>query len=799
MTKKIFPIIGMHCASCKMLIEKMVKKLEGVASVNVNYATEKMIVEFDEQKISISNLAGAVSKAGGYRLIADQVDDTVLSSPPEVKKIHGSHAHHHGSKKNESHHDHVSALKRQDYLKLRKTVIAVGIGAIPFFVIMVKMSMSFFGLGESIEDLFGYVRFDILPYAINLFFLSQFLLATPIIFIGGQQFYVSAWQALKSGAANMDTLIALGTFVAWAFSSLVTFVPNIFGDIMVDVFFEAAVFITFFILLGRLLEARAKGQANDAIKKLLALQAKEALVIRDGEEVIIPINQVVVGDKVIVKPGEKIPVDGTLIEGASTVDESMVTGESLPADKSVGDQVVGATINKTGSFIFMAEKVGAETMLSQIVKMVEEAQGTTAPIQKRADAISAIFVPIVIIISILAFLFWFFIAQKVGLVADESSILQLAIYIATTILIIACPCALGLATPMAVMVGTGKAAMGGILIKDAFALEGAQQIKTIVFDKTGTLTKGSPEVTDFRILGSFKVGEILAYAYFLEKSSEHPLSQAIANFSKDKISGQKLKVDLFNALEGRGVTGVINDNEVLIGNKRLMDEQGVKIDEETENLVQDLLEEGKTVSYMSINKILAAVFALADVIKDESKKSIAWLHAFGIKVVMLTGDNKKTAEAIADKLGIDNVLAEVLPQDKAKIIEKLQQDLGKDQYVAMVGDGINDAPALAQANIGIAMGTGTDVAIETGDIVIVKGSLDRVIEAIIISRLTLKVIKQNLFWAFGYNIVAIPVAAGLLYPFFGILLSPIIASAAMAFSSISVVLNSIRLKALAVK
>ena len=799
MDKQIFPIIGMHCASCKMLIEKMVRKLNGVSSVNVNYATEKMTVEFDEKKVSIADLTAAVAKAGSYRLISDADGKTVLASPPATKKIQHQHQAHASHKMSANRHDHASALKREDYLKLRRTVIAVGVGSLPFFAIMIMMTASFFGLGQRMESPLGLLTVESISYSINLFFLAQFLLATPIVFIGGRQFFVSAWQALKARAANMDTLIALGTFVAWAFSSVVTFAPQLFDTVKADVFFEAAVFITFFILLGRLLEARAKGQANDAIKKLLALQAKEARVVRDGQEITIPIDQVIVGDNIIVKPGDKIPVDGVIIEGSSTIDESMVTGESLPTEKKVGDQVIGSTINKVGSFIFTAEKIGRETMLAQIIKMVEEAQGTTAPIQKRADAISAVFVPIVIVTSIIAFLFWFFIAPIFGLTDDVGSLLQFSIFVATTILIIACPCALGLATPTAVMVGTGKAATHGILIKDASALEGAQQIKTIVFDKTGTLTKGSLEVTDFKVVGNLEEKIILSYALVTEKLSEHPLSQAITKFSENKVGKSNLKVDSFSAIEGQGITAMVENNLVFLGNKRLLDEKNIVLTKELEESAHQLSEEGKSIAYMSVAGKLAAIFALADVIKEESKKSIDQLHRLGIKVVMLTGDNEKTARAIARKLNIDDVVSEVLPQDKVAVIKKLQSELGKDQYVAMVGDGINDAPALAQANIGIAMGTGTDVAIETGDIIIVKGTLDKVIEAIAMSRTTLKIIKQNLFWAFGYNVVAIPVAAGILYPFSGILLSPIIASAAMAFSSISVVLNSLRLKSLVQK
>lgn len=789
MEKQIYPIIGMHCASCKMLIEKMVGKIEGVESVNVNYASEKMTVEFDTSKTGLEEIKQAVGKAGSYKLIDNNEGDTVLASPPEAKKMEGSNNMNHDG----GHHDHAAMLKKEEYRKLKRKVTLVGIAAIPFLGIMIWMILKAFGVIMGGHAPFGFVEFEQFNYRVNLFFLAQFILATPILFWGGSQFFSSTWSALKARAANMDTLIALGTTTAWIFSTVVTFAPQLFDNIEVDVFFEAAVFIIFFILLGRLLEARAKGQANDAIKKLLELQAKEATVLRDGEEKKIPINQVVAGDIIIVRPGEKVPVDGTITKGSSTIDESMVTGESLPVTKGEGKEVIGSTINKTSTFQFEAQKVGSETMLSQIIKMVEEAQGTTAPIQKLADKISSVFVPIVIVIAILAFLFWILVAPNLGLVDDGTNVLQLATYIATTILIIACPCALGLATPTAVMVGTGKAAGKGILIKDAEALELAHKIDTIVFDKTGTLTKGLPEVTDFEYLKDLDSKEIHSFAYAIENLSEHPLSNAIASYSEGKKDEGAVEVDKFKAIEGRGVSGEISGKTVLLGNRRLMDENSITLDKGLSNTADNLISKGKTTTYMSVDGKQVAIFSLADTIKDESKQAVEQLHALGIKVVMLTGDNQKTAEAIASQLGIDEVIAEVLPGDKAAKIKALQKEEG-DRVVAMVGDGINDAPALAQANIGIAMGTGTDVAIEAGDIVLVKGTLDKVIETIKLSKMTLGVIKQNLFWAFGYNVISIPVAAGLLYVPFSLLLSPIIASAAMAFSSISVVMNSVRLK-----
>lgn len=797
MTKEIYPIMGMHCASCKMLIEKIVSKVEGVKKVNINYASEKMRVEFDETKTDLAEIKKAVESAGSYQLIDNSQGDTVLASPPEAKKMQSG-----------ANHDHVAMLKKEEYQKLKRKVVLIGLASIPFIGIMILMLLQTVGVMEMNHAPFGYLEMQGTDYVdqstgqpkstyilgpLNLFFVVQFILATPILFWGGKQFFTSAWSALRAKTTNMDTLVVLGTTTAWLFSTIVTFWPDLFNNIEVDVFFEAAVFIVFFILLGRLLEARAKGQASQAITKLLQLQAKEATVLRDGKEKQIPIDQVVVGDTIVVRPGQKVPVDGKITKGSTTIDESTVTGESLPVTKNVGQEVIGSTINKTSTFQFEAKKVGSDTMLSQIIKMVEEAQGTTAPIQKMADRISSVFVPIVIAVAILAFVFWLLIAPNLGLIADSTNVWQLAVYVATTVLIIACPCALGLATPTAVMVGTGKAASQGILIKDAQALELAHKVNTIVFDKTGTLTKGAPEVVNFETLSQAEIKKIHSYAYAIENLSEHPLSNAIASYSKDKSADNDLDVVDFTAIEGKGVSGKIDGQTVLLGNKRLMNENSIKLDSKLSKKADDFISKGQTTIYMSVDGKHLAIFSLADTIKNESKQAVQKLHKLGIKVVMLTGDNQKTAKAIADKLKIDDVMAEVLPQDKAAQIKALQQE-SEDRVVAMVGDGINDAPALAQADIGLAMGTGTDVAIEAGDIVLVKGTLDKVIETIELSKMTLRIIKQNLFWAFGYNVIAIPVAAGLLYLPLDLLLSPIIASAAMAFSSVSVVLNSLRLK-----
>lgn len=770
MKQETYPIVGMHCASCKKLIETLVGKLDGVKEVSVNYGTEKMNVTYDESKVTLDDIAATVKSAGGYEMIYSK-GDTVLASKPEAQK-----------------------MKEKEYKKLQKTVLWVGIGVIPFVLMMIGMLLQALGLVTIGMAPLGFIELGGRAYTLNAFFFVQFLLATPILFIGGKRFFVNTYRALKVKSANMDTLIALGTTTAWIFSTLVTFVPHLFGDVAEDVFFEAAAFIVFFILIGRLLEARAKSKTMGAVKALFELQAKDATVVRNGEEVRIPITEVKEGDLIVVRPGEKVPVDGEITKGASTIDESMVTGESIPTDKKVGDKVIGATINKTSTFTFRADHVGRDTMLSQIIKMVEEAQGSTAPIQKLADKVAGVFVPVVITIAILAAAFWYFIAPGLGFVAADLSALQLAVYIATTVLIIACPCALGLATPTAVMVGTGKAASKGILVKDAEALEKANKMHTIVFDKTGTLTKGKPEVTKAVYANNANNTEILNLAYALEHLSEHPLSEAITSFAKEEVKHvQNDEVANFQMIEGRGVSGVVGEKAVYIGNARLMSEQNITLDAELKKSADELTAQANTTIYMAVDGAHVAVFALADAVKEESKHAIAELHKLGIQTVMLTGDNQATANAIAAEVGIDTVVAEVLPADKSQVIRDLQAK-SDGAVVAMVGDGINDAPALAQADIGIAMGTGTDVAIESGDIVLVHGTLDKVVETIKVSKATIRIIKQNLFWAFGYNIIAIPVAAGILYPVFGILLSPIIASAAMAFSSVSVVLNSIRLK-----
>jgi len=731
MKKIIIPILGMHCASCAQNIESTLKKLIGVKSANVNFATEKAAIEFDETLINENEINNAIEQLGykvikGIRREAEKID--------KEKKM------------------------REKEIKILKYL----------FIFSLLLSIQIFLIAMPFE----WLNIEI-PYK-NIVLL---LLATPVQFIVGYRFYRGAFSALKAKTANMDTLIAIGTSAAYFYSLFVVFFPKVLGN---HVYFETSATIITFIILGKYLEAITKGRASEAIKKLMGLQPKTAVVIRSGKEIQIPIKDVVVGDIVIVKPGQKIPVDGIVIEGISSVDESMITGESMPVEKKKGDTVIGATINKHGSLKFKATKIGKDTVLNQIIKLVEEAQGSKAPIQRLADKVSGIFVPSVIIIAISAFIFWYYIL-------GQSFVFALSIFI--SVLIIACPCALGLATPTAIMVGTGKGAEFGILIKNAEALENAHKITTIVFDKTGTLTEGKPVVTDIITLDKLDKKDILKFAAIAEKNSEHPLAEAIINKAKEaniKIPNPKF----FEAIPGHGIIAIYNKDKIIFGNRNLMKKYKLKIEIFEERII-NLENEGKTVMILALNKKVIGLVAVADTPKEFSKEAVEKLRRMGKEVIMITGDNKRTANAIARHLGINYVLAEVLPEDKEKEISKLQK---KGRVVAMVGDGINDAPALAKADVGIAIGAGTDVALETGQIVLVKNDLRDVVTAIDLSNYTIKKIKQNLFWAFFYNSAGIPIAAGVLYPFTGFLLNPIIAGAAMAFSSVSVVSNSLLMK-----
>ena len=619
-------------------------------------------------------------------------------------------------------------------------------------------------------------------------FIILFALALPVQIWVGSQFYKGLVVIFKYRTADMNTLIAIGTLSAFIYSSIVTFFPKLFtrSGIELHVYFETAAIIITLILLGRFLEARAKGRASSAIKKLMQLEAKTARIIRNGKEVEIDIDLVEVGNIIVVRPGEKIPVDGILTDGASAIDESMVTGESIPVEKDKGDEVIGATLNTSGAFKFEATKVGRDTVLSQIIKLVEEAQGSKAPIQRLADTVASVFVPAVIGIAITTFIVWLIWGP------DPSITFALVSFVA--VLIIACPCALGLATPTAIMVGTGKGAENGILIKDATSLELAYKLNTIVLDKTGTLTKGKPVVTDI-ILGknnpSYSSGELLKLSASSELQSEHPLGRAIikkANESKLKLADPRN----FKSITGKGIYAEVDGKKILKGNLALMKENNINLGDLVKTATS-IADDGKTPIFISIDGKAAGIIAVADTLKDNAKEVVEGLHRLGLEVVMLTGDNKNTANAIAKRAGIKRVLAEVLPGHKTEEVKKIQKE-GK--IVAMVGDGINDAPALVQADVGIAIGTGTDIAMESSSITLMKGNLEGVLKAILLSRNTIRVIKQNLFFSFFYNSILIPVAAGVLYPIIGILISPMYAAAAMALSSISVISNSLRLRKL---
>lgn len=722
--KGLYPVVGMHCASCKTLIERSTQNLKGVVSSKVNYGAEKLNIEYDSDVINFDEISKAVSKLGQYSLLSQTED-----------KSEKDHKKHH------------------EFQKLKKNLIFVTIFSLPFAFLMISM-------------LFGGLMIDM-----KILNLVQFVLSTPILFIGGKEIHRSAITALRVKAFNMDTLISMGTITAWAYSSVQTFVSIFFGTMATEVYYEAAVFITLFILLGRYLEAKAKTQTNKAIESLIKLQVKEATVVRDGKEVTVALDIVKIGDIVVVKPGAKVPIDGTIIEGSTYIDESMITGESLPVKKEVGDIAIGSTLNKSGYLHIKVTKIGSETMLAQIIKMVEDAQASEAPIQHLADKVAGVFVPIVIGVSLITFITWIIFGS-----------FSIAIYAAITVLIIACPCALGLATPTAIMVGTGKGAKAGILIKNAEALEIANKITHIVFDKTGTLTIGKPTVSFFELKDDSKKNRSLIYT--LEKKSDHPLANAICEYLKDS---KELKTSKFEDVSGFGVKAIIEGHHVAIGNHKMIDPQ------EFADLADEKRRLGQTVSFISIDKKLVGIIGISDPIKDHSKDVVKRLKDVGITTVMLTGDNQKTADAVAKQIGLEKVYAEVLPQDKAEIVSKIKSE-NVGSVIAMVGDGINDAPALVTADIGIAMGTGTDVAIESADIILVGGSIDKVVSAIEISKTTVRIIKQNLFWAFAYNVLGIPIAAGVLYPFFGILLSPILASVAMALSSVSVVTNSLRIK-----
>lgn len=715
-------IIGMTCATCVRTLEEALNGLDGVISASVNLASEKATVRYNPETITVASLKRAVSDVGYQATLADA-----------------------------SSRDREREARERQNRRLKLLLIFSFLLAIPTFILSFTKPF--------------------VPDTNNWILLA---LATPVQFVVGWQFYLGAYKALRNRRANMDVLVVLGTSAAYIYSLMVTISPGTFDG---EVYFDTSALIISIVLLGRYLEARAKGRTSEAIKKLMGLRPKTANIILNDREVEVPIEDVEVGHVVVVRPGEKIPVDGLVIEGASAVDESMLTGESMPVEKKEGDQVSGATINKNGFLKFQATKVGKDTVLAQIVRLVEQAQGSKAPIQRLADSVAGVFVPAVMGVAIVTFLAWY-------LTGGQPFVFALTAFI--SVLVIACPCAVGLATPTAIMVGTGKGAQNGILIKSAEALEKAYRVKTIVLDKTGTITRGKPGVTDIVAINSFKRDEVLRLAALAEKGSEHPVGEAIVDAAK----GNNLELadpEFFQAFGGRGILARVDGREVLLGNRALMNENGVENDP-LEGKMQELESEGKTVMLMSVDKKMAGLIAVSDAPREYASEAVEQLHQMGIETVMISGDNRRTADAIARQVGIKKVMAEVLPEEKAKAVLKLQEG---GNGVAMVGDGINDAPALAQADIGIALGSGTDVAMESGDIVLVKDDLRDVVEAVKLSRYTIRKVKQNLFWAFFYNSIGIPIAAGVLYPLLGFLLNPIVAAAAMGFSSVSVVTNSL--------
>ena len=731
-----FKVEGMTCSACANRVERVTQKIEGVELAVVNFATEKLTIKLDADVASYGQVKAAVEKAG-FQLVSEE--DTIKG---EEKK-----------------HDEASKL-------LIRFIISL-IFAVPLLIISMGHMVGM-PLPHLIDPMMNPFNFGIV----------QLILTLPVV-MAGYKFYQVGIKNLIQLSPNMDSLIAIGTLTAFFYSVFGIYkITQGDASYAMHLYFESAAVILTLITLGKYLEAVSKGKTSQAIKALMGLAPKTATIERNGRELEVPIEEVVVGDLVLVKPGEKLPVDGEVIEGSTAIDESMLTGESIPVEKTVGSVVIGASINKTGFIKYKATKVGRDTALSQIVKLVEDAQGSKAPISKMADIISAYFVPIVIGLAILSSVAW--------LLAGETGVFALSIFI--SVLVIACPCALGLATPTAIMVGTGKGAEYGVLIKGGEALETTHKLSKLIFDKTGTITEGKPKVTDI-VTTNLSEEQLLIYAASAEKGSEHPLGEAIVRAAIDR-GYQLCELESFNAIPGHGIEVGIQGKQMLLGNKKLMIEKTIDVSSLSETSDQ-LAYDGKTPMYMAIDGQLAGIIAVADTVKESSKKAIETLHQMGIKVAMITGDNQKTADAIARQVGIDLVLAEVLPADKANEVKKLQETGVK---VGMVGDGINDAPALAQADIGIAIGSGTDVAIESADIVLMKSDLMDVSTAIKLSKATIRNIKENLFWAFAYNVLGIPVAMGLLHLFGGPLLNPMIAAAAMSLSSVSVLLNALRLR-----
>ncbi|MEC4722278.1 heavy metal translocating P-type ATPase [Noviherbaspirillum sp. CPCC 100848] len=812
------PISGMSCASCARRVEKQLSGVPGVQRAGVNFASSRATVEYNPQQVGIRDLLDEVRKTGyeaaGSAKAEFVVDDSARPSGSSVQL--------------EGHLNSQAGIVSTNFNLATRTVRIdyladiVDLGTIRNAIQSFGYQITDMPNEESKDDEAGnseeyrslrrkfwvaaVLSLPVLVMAMahgRIALLDfpgmnwvQLVLTTPVVFYSGSQFFRGAVAAFRHRAADMNTLIAIGTGAAYVYSIAATVMPHWFigttgaamekmDSMQVPVYFEVASIIIALIVLGRLLESRAKGQTSDAIRKLMSLQAKTARVLRNDQELDIAVEEVVPGDIVIVRPGEKIPVDGIVIDGASAVDESMLTGESLPVEKKVDDEVFGSTLNKTGAFRLRATKVGKDTALQQIVRLVQDAQGSKAPIARLADVISGIFTPVVLCIAVASFMVWFVVAPL-----DIRFAMALSAFV--TVLIIACPCALGLATPTAIMVGTGKGAENGVLVKGGESLETAHKLQAIILDKTGTITRGKPALTDVVVdpaFGQLGENELLRLVASAERGSEHPLGEAIVQGALARHL-QLTNATSFDSVTGKGVTAVVDGRQLLLGNVRLMQDRGIEVSSAQTDATR-LASEGKTPMYVAIDDRFAGLVAVADEIKPESKEAIAAMQRLGLEVLMVTGDNRRTAEAVAKQVGITRVFADVLPEGKVEVIKRLQQEK---KVVGMVGDGINDAPALAQADVGIAIGTGTDVAIEASDITLLKGDLRGVVTGIALSRATMRTIKQNLFWAFIYNALGIPVAAGLLYPFTGWLLSPIIASAAMSLSSVSVVVNSLRLR-----